>query len=36
MLEKTLKSPLSQEDIVAKTKNSGQQLTEDWRGENPL
>ena len=37
MLEKDIKKVLfSQEDIVAKTKELGQQLTEDYAGKNPL
>lgn len=37
MLEKDIKKVLfSQEDIVAKTKELGQQLTKDYEGKNPL
>ena len=37
MLEKDIKKVLfSQEDIVAKTKELGQQLTKDYAGKNPL
>ena len=37
MLEKDIKKVLfSQEDIVAKTKELGQQLTEDYAEKNPL
>ena len=37
MLEKDIKKILfSQEDIVAKTKELGQQLTKDYEGKNPL
>ena len=37
MLEKDIKKILfSQEDIVTKTKELGQQLTKDYAGKNPL
>ncbi len=36
MSEKTLKVLFSQEDIVAKTKELGQQLTEDYAGKKTL